>query len=531
MSRGDIPRAGGDQQREPSGRGSSAPSRHFRSKHGSPLWLKIVALSLAVILAGGIVFATVQLLRLQSNLTTAPLNLGTEEGTELPVDRNTDPLQILILGTDTRIGNAGYGPTELSEGRGNSDVMMLMHLSADRERVTVVSFPRDLMVSLPACEDPQTGEVYPPQEVAQLNTALSYGGPGCTVAAINQLTGLTIDHFMMADFNAVKEMSTTLGGVEVCLNQAIFDDDSNLDLPAGVSTIEGEQALAFLRTRHGFGDGGDLGRIRAQQSFLSSMVRKIKDNDTLSNIPKLYAIAETITRNLTVDEGLSEIRTLVGMADRLQGVDLGNVSFVTVPNESWSRGADSGRRQLEQPAAEELFTTLQRDRDITGDEEPTAAESDDPDVGATTSGAPTGPATEPPSSAAAEDTAPAIDPAIIPLEVVNASGSDGRVQELLTALIEAGYTQAVSGGDVPDLPGTQVFYGGSGYRAMAEQVAAELGIPAAQVVPSASIFGVVLSIGEDFTDGEQLTEGNNLGSGLVGQTADQVTCQSAFGNY
>ena len=115
-----------------------------------------------------------------------------------------------------------------------------------------------------------------------INAAMSEAGIGCAVDTVNKLTGLEIDHFMMADFNAVKELSNAVGGVDVCISDAVYDPDSKLRLPKGTSSVQGEQALAFLRTRHAFGDGGDLGRIKAQQGFLSSLTRKIKDDGTLT---------------------------------------------------------------------------------------------------------------------------------------------------------------------------------------------------------------------------------------------------------
>lgn len=491
--------------------------RHLRSKRGGPLWLKIPAMVAACAVVGVVAFAGIQLWRLQDNLATAPLNLGTGDSTELPVDPKTDPIQILVIGTDTRSGNSGYGSTELAKGYGHADVMMLMQLSADRERVTVVSFPRDLMVPLPACKDPLSGSISPQQALGQLNSSLSFGGPGCTVATINEMTGLAVDHFMMADFNAVKKLSETLGGVNVCLNRPVHDDKSKLDLPAGVSSIEGEQALAFLRTRHGFGNGSDLDRIRAQQSFLSSMVRKVKDNGTLTNLPRLYSIAETVTRNLTVDENLSKIPKLVSTATRLSEVDLSDVAFVTVPNQPWSQ--NPARLQLTQPAADDLFATLRADGDVTADDDGKAVS------GPSRPGTPAGPASGSPSPAPEETTGPpGYNPAAIPLRITNASGVEGRTAEILQKMQTEGYTLATAAPDSTVLPGTQLIFGGAVSEQMAAQVAGELGIPDSQIVRSASVSGITLSIGEDFKDGVKLSEGNNL-TGLEGQTADQVTCQ------
>ncbi|MHA7277612.1 LCP family protein [Arthrobacter sp. Hz1] len=480
--------------------------------------LKIIAVALAAVLVAGVGFASVQLLRLQGNVATQPLNLSTDQGDDAAANIDSDPVQVLILGTDTRTGadNAAYGGAEFTTETGNSDVMMLMHLSADREDVTMVSFPRDLLVPLPACLDPETGTLSPSQDLAMLNGALGNGGPGCTVAAINELTGLKIDHFMMADFNAVKELSSTLGGVDVCVNEAIEDTYSGLSLPAGTSEVEGEQALAFLRTRHAFGDGGDEGRIRAQQSFMASLARKIQVEGTLTNLPRMYAIAETVTKNLTVDDGLSQIPDLLRLADRLKDVDLAKVAFVTVPVLPYE--PDLNRLIPDEERAEELFATLVEDRSIVA--EPTPE--------------PSGSSSSPGSTDAAEspgmepsDAALDFDPAGVPFTIIDSSGEPDRGEEILDLLLGEGYTQAVVTEDVAT-PATQLFVG-PGYEAIGAAVAELFGLAEVQVLSSPATVGLALSVGEDFTSGDTVsTEG--LPPELSGQTADQVTCQASFGS-
>ncbi|MBO0907343.1 LCP family protein [Arthrobacter sunyaminii] len=486
---------------------AAAPGgRHLgRRSVGHPV-LRTIALVLSLTLVSGLVFVAVQAIRLQQNFETRPLNLGSNQESALPVDANTDPLQILVLGTDNREG----------QDSNNSDVMMLVNMAADRSHVTVVSFPRDLLVPLPECLDPETGDVYPAMELGQLNGALGNGGPGCTVAAINELTGLSVDHFMMADFNAVKELSNTLGGVEVCVNQPVEDELSGLSLPAGVSSVKGDQALAFLRTRHGFGNGGDEGRIRAQQSFLASMVRKVNEEGTLNNLPKLYSIAETVTRNLTVDKELTEVSSLIALAGRLKDVDLDRVAFVTAPVVPYEY--DNNRLVLDEAAATPLFKALVQDRDIT---EPTAEP------------APESPSDEGTVPPAAPEEPAVIDPAAVPVTILDATGKSGdagsRDQELAAYLLSEGYAQASAGGQAAvSSPATQVFYG-PGYQEMAEQVAAALGIPAVQVVASNLVIGVSVQVGEDFAAGNTMPSAGDVG-GLSGQTAAQVTCQTAFGN-
>lgn len=492
-----------------------APAGRHLGRRAPQRILQIIAVALTTVLVGGVGFASVQLLRLQGNVATQPLNLSTDQNEADTADIDRDPVQILILGTDTRAGadNAAYGGAEFTTETGNSDVMMLMHLSADRENVTMVSFPRDLLVPLPACLNPETGTLTPSQDLAMLNGALGNGGPGCTVAAINELTGLEIDHFMMADFNAVKELSSTLGGVEVCVNNAVEDTYSGLSLPAGTSEVEGEQALAFLRTRHAFGDGGDEGRIRAQQSFMASMARKIQDEGTLTNLPRMYAIAETITRNLTVDDGLSQIPDLLRLADRLKDVDLAKVAFVTMPVLPYE--PDLNRLVPDAEPAEELFEALVADRSIVGEPEPEPTEAGDPSG---TTGASASPDAEP-----TDQPVPDFDPAAVPFTIIDSSGATDRGEEIQDLLVAEGYTQAVVTDDV-ETPATQLFVG-TGYEAIGAVVAELFGLDEVQVLSSPATVGLALSVGTDFTAGSTV-DTDGLPPTLTGQTADQVTCQS-----
>ncbi|WP_104119050.1 LCP family protein [Arthrobacter sp. B1805] len=493
----------------PSG-GADRGGRHLGSG-GRHRGLKLTAILMASVLVAAVAFVAVQVLRLQANVQTMPLNLAEGQESGLPVDSSTDPLQILVLGTDTRTGNTGafFGDESESAGEGNSDVMMLVTLSADRENVTVVSFPRDLLAPLPRCVNPETGDVSDAVELGQLNGALGEGGPGCTVAAINDITGLSVDHFMMADFNAVKELSSTLGGVEVCVDQPVNDEYSGLVLPAGTSEVAGDQALAFLRTRHSFGDGGDTGRIAAQQSFMASMARKVQAEGTLTNLPKLYAIADVITRNLTVDKGLSQPTELLKIADRMKNVDLGNIAFVTVPTVPWVE--DPNRLVLDEEAAEPLFEALREDRGLTQE---TPAPTPTP-----------GTSTASPSTPATPE-APAIDPASVPVLVINATTDTTRAAEMVQLLVQAGYSQAAPFESMP-VETSQIFFG-TGYDGAAADLAARLGVPESEVLFDETAVGIELLVGADLATGSKVVI-PPLGADLEGQTADQVTCQASSG--
>ncbi|GAB4100092.1 LCP family protein [Sinomonas halotolerans] len=472
--------------------------------------LRIAAVVVAVALVGVLVLAGYWFLRLQTNLRQAPLSAGT--GTADASSDATDRLQILIVGTDTRDGaNSAYGTAEDSAGTGNADVMILMDIPEDNQRITMVSFPRDLMVPIPACEDSETGVKHNAVPVGQLNSSMSLAGPGCTVDALNSITGLTIDHFLIADFNAVKELSNTIGGVQVCVNADIDDSYSGLKLRAGQNTIKGEQALAFLRSRHGVGDGSDLSRIKSQQTFLASLARKVRSDGTLGNVPKMLGIADTITRNLTVDSPLANPQSLLTIGNRLKDVDLAKVAFVTVPIEEYP--ADPARVQLKEPDAEGLFQALRDGRDLTA-----------PDAPAPTST----PSATPPPSGAPAPTAPstrAYDASTQPVAVADGTGAVGRGKQLLEYLAKDGFASATLF-DAEPAAATTVYYS-VGFEDVAADIAARFKLPAAQVQPSTAIYGVQLYAGADFTSGDRFVA--KVPKDVVAQTAAEKTCQSAYG--
>ncbi|MFE1290407.1 LCP family protein [Streptomyces sp. NPDC058751] len=246
-----------------------------------------------------------------------------------------EAFNILIIGTDKRTGagNEGYGD---KNSVGHADTNILLHVAKDRTNATAMSIPRDLMVDIPECRSKQedgTEKVIKPSENVRFNTSLGQEGrnPGCTMDTVKAVTGITVDHFMMADFNAVKTLTSAVGGVEVCVAKDVDDEDSHLKLSAGKHTIEGEQALAFVRTRHSFGNQGDLDRIKVQQQFIGSLMRKMSSGDTLTSPTKLYKLAEAATKALTVDTGIGKVNTLKDMALELKKVPPKNITFTTVP--------------------------------------------------------------------------------------------------------------------------------------------------------------------------------------------------------
>ncbi|MEZ2389670.1 LCP family protein [bacterium RCC_150] len=468
----------------------------FRS---APRWFKVTSLVVAALLVGVIAFGGYWVWRLQSNISSSSLGAGGVR-TEGPVDDQKDRLQILVLGTDTRSGKNGqFGTADQSSGYGQSDVMMVLDISADNNHVNVISFPRDLLVDVPACTDNKTGQHYPERQNAMINSAMAEAGIGCAVDTVNKLTGLEVDHFMMADFNAVTELSKAVGGVEVCVNSAVNDPESGLNLPKGTSQVQGDQALAFLRTRHAFANGGDLGRIKAQQSFLGSLVRKLKTEGTLSDPQKMLSIADTVTKNLTVDDGLASVPSLLTIAGRLKNIDPAKVNFITVPNVP--AASDPNRLDLDEPAASNFFAALKQSADLS---QP----------------APSANASAAPSSAAPKAS---YDKALQPITVANGTGVTGRSQEIGALLSANGFTK-VARIQADARQQTMIYYG-SGFADVAADIAAMFGLPAANVQEVTTVQGVQVYAGQDFATGSKPTLPAPKPNDVVSQTAQDQTCQ------
>ena len=471
----------------PSMKSSGRHMRHGIMKSARNKWIALLSVCMLVVLMG---FGGAILLRLRANLHTEPLNISDFTGAV-----ENGALDILIIGSDTRKGNNGaYGNDDDRNSEARSDVMMLLQISADRKNVNVLSFPRDLMVSIPKCTDPKTSKEYGAEDDMQINESLARGGPGCTAATISKLTGVHIDHFMLVDFNAVKELSRVVGGVQVCVDNPIDDEYSGLKLPAGNSTIEGEQALAFLRSRHGFGDGSDIGRIQAQQGFLSALLRKVKAEGTLDNPNKLLSIAEAITQNVTVDNDMGSPNEIAGIGATIGGIDLSQVVFATVPTEPWDQ--DPNRLQLSSEA-EPVLQRLRDDKSLKVEE-----------------------------PAAQNDNAPAQLDKSVPITVYNATGLDGRAASLASVISGLGYTSVTPASSAESSTATTISYG-EGYEAEAREIADKMHIT--QVVQNDQVTGVTLTIGTDFPSGDAMEkQDSQIAGGATGQTADQATCQHAF---
>jgi LCP family protein required for cell wall assembly len=341
---------------------SSMAPRHGRLRRHSGVAhvLRWVALGLSVVLVAAIGVVGVSLLRFSTGLQTVDLG-----GDVPPAQAGFAPYEggftILLVGSDQRSGQgAEFGENSYGEGMLN-DVTMLLHVSDDHEQARVVSFPRDLMVDFPACEDPETGVTQPAVNGIQFNQALSRGGLSCVAEVVSDMTGMPVPYAAMITFQGVISMSSAVGGVPVCFAGPIDDRWTGLQIPeAGTYDLEGAQALAFLRSRHGVGDGSDLARISSQQVFLSSLVRTLQSDAVLTDLTKLYGISQVALENMTLSSGLGDIGTMVSMARVLADIPLETMQFVVYPN------ALQGNRVYPiEDQAEELMRRIRLDLPIT----------------------------------------------------------------------------------------------------------------------------------------------------------------------
>jgi LCP family protein required for cell wall assembly len=347
------------------------PPRHGNSKKPRRVGkiisftLKTIAVGLGAILAiTGITAFDVYNQINQDNIVLVKPAV-TDEGT--PVESTvglTGPINMLIVGSDTREGQGdefGQVESELA------DVIMLLHISADRTNASVTSFPRDLLVPIPSCPDPKGGS-FAAMSRQMINSSIGYGGVACTHLTVQSLTGLEIPYLAMIDFKGVIEMSNAVGGVEVLLEKAIADPYTGLYLDAGLNTLQGVDALAFLRARKGVGDGSDLNRISNQQLFLTSLFSKVKTEGVLNNPIYLYSLASAAARNMRLSESMSDLGTMLNLASALREIDPSQLTFLKIPVRGARGEGEAGRLEPIASEAEKLFNQIRNDLPVVAQE-------------------------------------------------------------------------------------------------------------------------------------------------------------------
>jgi len=381
---------------------------------GAALILALSALSAGAITAINSLGKNIQ------SIDTSELDNSTNRPVA-PIQTDTSATNLLIMGSDARSGkgNGGYGYVAGER----SDTTLLVHIYKGRKSALVVSIPRDSYVTMPKCKTPSGGYVGP--WTTKFNAAFAVGGPVCTIQTVESLTGIRINNFVVVDFNAFKTVVDSLGGVQVCFTTPVYDPivagvgGSGLNLPAGYSTVNGEDALKFVRARESLGDGSDIGRIARQQEFVSSMIRSVKHKGLLTNPSLFYSLANTVTSSLTTSKEFANVRNLESFGLSLTGLSPKNIKLVATPfvfisggNVGWT------------PKTKQLWAAIRKDK-------------------------PWPPVKPSPSSSASESAKPSSSPSAstdlitppesITVDVLNATGKTGLAAQAAAQLRARGF--------------------------------------------------------------------------------------------
>ncbi|MEU1853002.1 LCP family protein [Streptomyces sp. NPDC019990] len=439
------------------------------------------------------------------------------------------PLNILLIGSDSRASDENVKLGGARKDRGNpprGDVQMLIHLAADRRSASVVSIPRDTRVDIPECTDPRTGRTYPPVNTI-INASLARGGAGCTLATWQNLTGVYIDHWMTIDFAGVVKMADAIGGVEVCVEQNVWDrplpgvpGGSGLKLRAGHRKVQGVQALQWLRTRHAW--GSDPLRARAQHMYMNSMIRTLKSQNTFTDTGRLTDLAEAATRSLKVSEEIGTVKKLYDLGMQLKTVPTDRITMTTLPtaadpedpNHLIPAGADADR----------VWAMLRDDVPFDGKGgKPGPKKAEEP--------------VKPSRDQAAAD-------GEIGVLVRNATRSstlgpvNGRAGAVARSLVGKGFTRATAdpSGALSE-ERTVVRYPSAEWEGDALRVAKSLGIPAGSVERSTDVTGVTVVVGADWREGTAYPKQPSPEAGDLPGDADALngsqtdTCMDVYAPY
>ncbi|MDQ1019073.1 LCP family protein [Streptomyces afghaniensis] len=513
-TRTDVPpqrrRRGAPEEPPPGRRGGRRPVQQKPKKAKKALMWTGGTMAFVLVAAGAAGY--IYLRHLEGNVTTT--DVGSAGASNFSKD---EAFSVLIIGTDKRTGegNEGYGDKGSS---GHADTTILLHVAEDRSNATALSIPRDLIVNIPDCPtklEDGSEKVVPGLRGVRFNRSLGESGrdPGCTMRTVKENTGIQVDHFMMADFNAVKTLTTAVDGVDVCVEKPVNDKESKLVLPAGPSKVEGEQALAFVRTRKSFGNSGDLDRIKVQQQFLGSLMRKMSSGDTLTSPSKLLKLAEAATKALTVDKAIGNVGTLKDIALELKKVPTKNIAFTTVPvKDNPAETVVKATVVLEESKAPQLFDMIRNDVSLT---EVKQRKKKEKDAEAARLKGTKAPASE------------------VRVRILNGGADPGSAQKTLQYLqVEEGVTKSENGGNAPaELARTTLEYA-PGQADQARRLADIMGLSGSAMKPGESVRNaqglpaMTLTLGKDFKGAGVKLDAPVETADVDKSTADKVKCAS-----
>ena len=494
----------------------SGRGKRTADKSNSHKWIRrLTAVGAASILAlsaisAGAITAINNLGRNIQSIDTSELDNSTNRP-KTPIQTDTSATNLLIMGSDARSGkgNGGYGYVSGER----SDTTLLVHIYKGRKSAIVVSIPRDSYVTMPKCKTPSGGYVGP--WTTKFNAAFSVGGPVCTIKTVESLTGIRINNFIVVDFNAFKTVVDSLDGVQVCFTTPVYDPivpgvgGSGLNLPAGFSTLNGEDALKFVRARESLGDGSDIGRITRQQEFVSSMIRGVEQKGLLRNPSLLYSTAYTVTKSLTTSKEFAHVQNLERFGLSLTGLSPKNIKLVATPFVFISGGNVGWTAKTKQ-----LWAAIKADKPW-----PAVKPSPSPSVSSSSSAKP--------SPSPSVSTGLITPPESITVDVFNATGKTGLAADAAAQLRARGFIIGNISTSPTKIAKTKVLYSKEyleSARTLAYSARTKL------LKPDNSLGKrVQLIIGPDWTNARKVTlavsNANNGGDGN-GITAGTRTCSA-----
>ncbi|WP_296603123.1 LCP family protein [Nocardioides sp.] len=337
------------------------PKRRGKARRRHTVGKVLLASALVLAMASGL--GTVWLYRhLNGNISVLDVSQQlTDEPTKQAVEGPHEPLNVLVMGSDSR-DCEGCNIDNLTGGGQRSDTTILFHLSADRERAYGISIPRDSIVDRPDCIDEQ-GDTIPGADHVMWNEAYSVGGPACTIQQFQHLTNIKIDHFVVVDFEGFQGMVDAIGGVEVCIPEPIVDPAHGINIAAGTRKIKGKEALNYVRERYVVGNGSDIGRMKRQQAFIGSMAHQVVSGGTLARPDHLVRFLDSATKSLTVDPGLKNVWKIAQLGVEFKGIGLDNIQFLTIPN--IPDPSDPNRLVWKEPDAKQVWQKVAKDEPLT----------------------------------------------------------------------------------------------------------------------------------------------------------------------
>jgi LCP family protein required for cell wall assembly len=314
----------------------------------------VAELVVAMVTAAGVVFAYQHID--QQIVSGEPIHHQVERRTPALPSGATN---ILLLGTDSRSCRGCHIDNEA--GVGGSDTTILLHVENGRRAAYGISIPRDTLVDRPRCTNGH--HHVPAAHDVMWNEAYAVGGPECTVEQVEAVTGIYVDSYITVDFGGFKNMVDAIHGVQVCIPKPVDDPVAHIHFDAGTQTLDGADALKYVRERHSTANS-DYGRMKRQQAFIASMLNKAKSAGTLSRPDRLYQFANALAGSIQTSPDLASAAKLVKLASSMSGINLKNVKFVTAPTTDFPPGSPNwGRLQLT-PEAHQLWQKVIHDQPL-----------------------------------------------------------------------------------------------------------------------------------------------------------------------